>query len=229
MKTIAGLVAIAALFVCPARADRQYIRYPAPSEQSIRPPADCARYLDGICRNWRLGGWLPILGGGFEPWRHGKASAVAFNDRFLYGKRPARESDRLSSQGGPSDGTPFSYGTAGPPRGTVVYDYTNAIAFYSQGCCSWRSAVLAARTNAPPIPVVRRALTAVRTERGVVLDQSLQRVQAVYGKAMPQPVPGQPGMLLLSYVHEQDRGCGQFQNFAFLHGRLVYIELLNGC
>ncbi len=34
---------------------------------------------------------------------------------------------------------------------------------------------------------------------------------------------------MLSYVHMTTDSCGQFQNFGFLHDRLVYIEILGGC
>ena len=167
--------------------------------------------------------------GGFEPWRHHKASAVSFTDRFLYEGQPPDKTGLLTTQGGPTDGTPFVYGSAGPPRGTVVYDYANKIAFYSQGCCSWHTTVLAAGAKAPPIQVVRRTFNDLRTARGVALGDSSKRVEALYGEAVPQAITGQVGMVSLSYTHELNKYCLQFQNFAFQHDHLVYIELLNAC
>ena len=69
----------------------------------------------------------------------------------------------------------------------------------------------------------------MRTVRGIVLGDSIERAEAVYEKAFLQSIPLQPGMTLLSYDHVFNRSCGQIQNFAFSHNRLVYIELLNAC
>jgi hypothetical protein len=211
-------VALMALLVAAAattHANAPPIHYRTATAADVRPISECRRYYRAVCNNWRIAEWLPsVIADGFEPWRQNKASSIDFTDGFL---------------SYPQGGTPFVYGESGPPRGTAVYDYTHAIAFYSQGCCAWHETVLAARVKAPPMRVADRNLRYVHTVHGIALGDTFKHVEALYGSAVPQSIPREPGMTLLSYVHMTGKTCGQFQNFAFLRNRLVYIELLNGC
>jgi len=133
------------------------------------------------------------------------------------------------------------YGDAGPTKGYVVYDPVHRIAFYEQGCCSWEDLVAAADTPAPPKPVVMRDLQNLTTMRGVRLGQTVRQVERIYGAATLLAVHGHPHVEFLAYTtwppyihaghyppHWRDP-CGQFENFYFRQGRLMLIQLSNGC
>lgn len=223
------LTAFLVLLATRASAGESRIQYSVIPAIDVEPPSDCERFYHDVCKNWRIGEWLPTLIDGFEPSRRGETSTVNFMDGFVYEGKLQRAKGWAELQGQPADGTPFVYGKAGPPKGTVVYDYADAIAFYSQGCCSWHSTVLASDASAPPVQVVNRNLRNIHTVHGIALRDTPAHVESIYGKATPQRVPRQSQMKLLSYAYSTGGGCGQFQNFVFLHDRLVYIELLNGC
>lgn len=199
------------LLATAAYGSQRFIHYPVVPGADVKPPSDCERYLHDWCKNWKVAEWLPALMTGRAV---SKPSHVNFRDAFT---------------ASPAEGTPFTYGKAGPPQGTVVYDYTNAIAFYSHGCCSWRSTVLAAEAGPPPIRVANRMLRNVRTLHGAALGDQFKRVEEIYGKATSQPVPGQTGMTFVSYEHPTSSICAQYQSFGFEHQRLIYIELLDAC
>lgn len=223
--TLVFLVAMAS----PIVAANGNIDYTSIPESQARPFQSCARYYHAVCKNWKIGMWLPTLMDGFEPWIKHTATNVPFADGFVYEGRVPHGPSWARMQGAPQDGTPFLYGQAGPPRGSVVYDHTRRLAYYSQGCCSWRTTVLAAHVSPPPVVVIDKSLVSLRTTRGAMLGQSPDRVRALYGNATLQVVPGQHGITMLSYVHMYDKTCGQFQNFGFLRSRLIYIEILGGC
>jgi hypothetical protein len=195
------------------------VHYTTLSESAARPPSYCKTYYHSACNNWKIGAWLPAPIEGFEPWRKGVASHIAFTDHFVSGGEPAS----------PDDGTFFVYGSAGPPKGSVLYDDADSIAFYSQGCCAWHSIVLAAGLRRPPVHVQQRSLRNVRTARGIALGQTMDRVESVYGKTAVQTIAHNASLRMLSYYHSFGNTCGQFQNFGFVQNRLVYIELLSGC
>ena len=194
-------------------------------------PPDCVQYFHAAC-NEALGEWLP----GLFPGGSGHAStAVRQRDAFVYENQPIRLATFPGVQG-PADGTRFVYGDAGPPRGRVVYDYAHGIAFYDDGCCSWRE-VVEGYASAPPTQVVNRDLRAMKTVRGVQLGMSVPDVVHIYGAAALRPVPHQPGVRVLEYstrpsASELKSGftvCEQHQRFYFRDDRLVEIELGYGC
>ena len=210
-----------------AASSSTYINYDRIADVPFRPPSDCAQYYRSACANWRLGPWLPTLGDTFEPWRKGEAKETAFEDGFVYEGRTQHY--RTSTFYDPADGTGFTYGMAGPPKGAAVYDYEHHLAFYSQGCCDWRAFVEAQGVRPPPLRVVDRNLTSLRTRRGIALGQSIAQVEAVYGPNRLRPLPGHADIRMLYYHHPFDRSCGQVQNFGFRNGVLIYIELTEAC
>jgi len=217
---IAFLVFLLAILNGPrTQAAPPLVQYPTLSPSAVRPPSDCKKYYHNVCNNWKIGEWLPTPIEGFEPWRQDLTTSVAFTDAFLY----------RGKHNSPDDGTHFVYGNAGPPKGTVVYDYARGIVFFSQGCCAWHSTVLAADIGTPPVPVVNRSLHDVRTVRGIAIGDTIARVESIYGKARLEHAQRAAQLQMLFYYHGFAHGCGQSQDFGFLHGRLVYIELLNGC
>ncbi|MEA2785000.1 MAG: hypothetical protein QOF71_1104 [Candidatus Eremiobacteraeota bacterium] len=129
-------------------------------------------------------------------------------------------------------GTFFVFGSAGPPRGTIVYDSRHRTAFFGAGCCSYFTTVLVSGASPPPVTVAAAALTGTRTDAGIRLGDSPADVIRVYGNAPLQRVAEHPGMQLLEYEnpHPKKPGpCVQQQTFAFRSGKLVLIRLYNGC
>ncbi|MHB8140015.1 MAG: hypothetical protein ACYDHD_01955 [Vulcanimicrobiaceae bacterium] len=188
-----------------------------------KPTDSCRTYFGNACSE-AIGHWLPVFGFGFGPWRRGQATRVPFTDDFVYeGHTPTL------GTGEPQDGTFFVYGNAGPPRGRVVYDYQHRIAFYHQGCCSWGSAVASYDNTAPPKNVVRRNLLSLHTSRGIALGDSPERVFRRYAKTKFNAVAGHPNLRRLSYFHQFNHYCGEYDNFVFRGNRLIYIQLLEGC
>jgi hypothetical protein len=194
-------------------------------------PPDCVKYFHDACSQ-ALGEWLPDFAYSNDFWD--EAKRIAQRDGFSYEKEQP-PSPNLLGYMGPADGTFFSYGEAGPPRGHVVYDYQHHIAFYDQGCCSWHDAV-AGYASPPPKPVVNRDLTALKTVRGIRLGMSPGEVEAIYGASPLRVVPKSPRVFVLAYTTWPPRNklplmykCGQFQNFYFRHNRLVMIQFGNGC
>ena len=141
---------------------------------AYRPPVDCARYLGKICSNWVLAPWLPSTHTPMK-FEGQHATAVSMGDRFLYAA--ARRSTSVFTPDAPTDGTQFTYGQAGPPKGYAVYDYKRHITFYSQGCCAWGESVLA-YAPAPPIVIIHRNLSDLRTERGIRLGMSAGSIES---------------------------------------------------
>jgi hypothetical protein len=193
-------------------------------------------------RNAALRPWLPRIGQGFEPPNKGQASWSHGYDYFICGTTPVSSPTpyhdfSFAARGCPAlaSGTAFEYGPAGPTKGHVVYDAAGKLALYQEGCCAERTTVLASGVGAPPIGVRAAALGVARTARGVALGMTQSAVLGVYGRTPPHSVPGTPGVQMLSYttIHgnpsDAKNACGQYQNFAFKGGRLVYIELLAGC
>lgn len=222
------VIAMLALTAGAVAQDR-FVRYEHASVADTAVPPDCARYFHAACKNRIVAAWLPYVADRFAPSNHQQARRIGFTDGFVYeGKIPDGTSLSLW-HGMPFDGTAFVYGMAGPPRGRAAYDYAHAVAFYSQGCCSWSTGVLAAQVQPPPIRVVNRALAGLRTVHGIRLGLSPREVEARYAKTAARSVPGHAGFTMLSYYHMRDRSCGQYQNFVFSNDRLIYIELTDAC
>lgn len=198
--------------------------------------------LHGSAWSPALGAWLPKVGGGFDSWNRGLTSLSTVKDAFVCGATdaapmPSTRRFTYASAGCQLllNGTYFVYGSAGPTKGHVVYDRLHNRALYQEGCCSWGSAVLASDIRPPPKPVHAADLIAVHTARGVWLGMTPSAVMRVYGRATEHGVPKAPDVLMLSYTtlnlspSNSGNKCGQFENFAFRSGRLVYIELMSGC
>ncbi|HET9393408.1 MAG TPA: hypothetical protein VFO29_07850 [Candidatus Rubrimentiphilum sp.] len=200
---------------------------PAPTEVP-----SCLEFYKHACSE-AIGKWLPEMDDwyGFEFFDL-KAKRVNFTDAFIYeGYKPKWRSGLFAGWElvRPRDGTFFVYGSAGPPKGELVYDYAHETAFYDQGCCAWREVVAAAGVPPPPKRVVSRNLTALHTLRGVALGQSIEDVLRLYGKAPVATARHHPAIQRLTYLHNFDKDCGQSQNFIFKNDRLIYIALIDSC
>lgn len=179
-----------------------------------------------------IGRWLPGDGGklGSVFWQRGEAIRTARADAFVY---RGKTGSVFFGGDGPSDGTPFAYGDAGPVKGRVVYDARGRTAFFYQGCCSWNEVVANADVTHAPPAVARRDLRGLRTLRGVRLGDSIAAVRRIYGNAPLRALRDRPERVL-AYTTRAPRsransGCGQDEVFAFRAGRLVFIQLTNGC
>lgn len=196
---------------------------------------DCLRFYHAACSE-ALGAWLPTFGEAADPWRRDQATRITRRDGFVYENEKPRTADFLGFNG-PSDGTFFVYGSAGPPKGHVVYDARHHIAFYQQGCCGGSDVVAAAGVSAPPKRLVDKDLTNLHTVRGVRLGMHAIDVMKIYGPSALIDVTGHSDLKMLAYttwppsktivmVHGP---CGQFQDFYFKQDRLILIQLGNGC
>jgi hypothetical protein len=208
------------------------IPYPQPTDLTdLAPPDDCADYLGGSCKNWKLATWLPELGPPLGIAQH--AATVTFTDRFVSDESTPNDVPLVASQGSPAVGTPFSYGKAGPPHGVAMYDAQHRIAFYGQGCCAWHSDVLAAGVEPPPIPVEARLLTGIRTQRGLYLGMTTQQALRLYGNASVVDANGVPGVVTRSYQHKMpppaSPTCEEAMTLGFYLDRLIYIGITQAC
>jgi hypothetical protein len=199
-----------------------------------RPPADCAKYFPTAeCNNWVLAPWLPQYNDAFAAWQKNAATLISAPDAIVY------DGALLAGKIGvylPQNGSPFTYGKAGPPRGQVVYDRVHRIALYGQGCCSWAEVVLAADVPRPPRAVAEQNLASVHTSRGVRLGMTTAQVQAIYGRAPLKAVPSFPEVQQIAYTtvpppqpNAKSAQCGQFENFYFRNNRLILIQMATGC
>ena len=192
--------------------------------------------------NTALGAWLPDPNTGFEAWRKGQTAVINKFDYFVCGAgaAPTEAKQSLSYAGSAckalTNGTPFSYGPAGPNKGRAVYDRAHDIVLYSKGCCAERGVALTANLGKPPSAVSGADLSGVRTMRGVSLGMTQTQVTAIYGTAQSHATNARPGIATLSYTtmkgtptDSKGDSCGQFQSFSFRGNRLVSIELLAGC
>jgi hypothetical protein len=188
-----------------------------------------------------LGAWLPDPEAGFGAWSKGQTARTTVYDYFVCGseRAPSVGKENFDYAGGAcplvKNGTAFAYGTAGPIKGSVLYDRDHEVAFYYKGCCAWRGFALTSKLEPPPKPVNNANLSAVHTMRGVRLGMTQARVEQVYGAARSHPAKGLPGATTLSYTtmkgtpKNSSEACGQFQSFSFENDRLISIELLIGC
>jgi hypothetical protein len=203
------------------------------TETDAEIDAMCRPYFHDACSE-ALGRWLPGFSAGFGSDWSARATHVSQRDHFVY---EGERDDHLSvlQSIGPRDGTRFVFGTAGPPRGEVVYDPTHHIAFYDVGCCSWRAFVAAAGTPAPPKSVANRDLRNLATARGARLWMTPEEIRGIYGNATFRALPGLKGVSVLSYsavippTPQVYSPCVQEQNFFFRTNRLILIQLVNAC
>jgi hypothetical protein len=189
-----------------------------------------------------LAAWLPRVGQGFDPQSHGQAAWTPKYDYFVCASAPIPSATPFANfdyavRGCPNlrTSTAFAHGDTEPIKGRVLYDPSHKIVLYQEGCCAWRSAVLASGIAPPPRGVQSADLSTVRTQRGLTLGMTQAQIAGVYGKTAPHSVRGVAGVTMLSYTtmhgnpSSAANACGQFQNFAFRGGKLFYIELLAGC
>lgn len=206
-----------------------FLPYSHPSSREVMPPDNCSRYYGKMCANWRLATWLPSMGEPLQLPRGVEPAIVSFSDEFVYHDVAPKKPAWTPPEGGPKTGTEFVYGNAGPPKGIALYDTADHIAFYVQGCCAWHGTVLAAMVPPPPLPVQHAPLRDVKTVHGLALGETRTQVERLYGRGTPFAVPNMPGVTVLAYKHVIKSPCEQDQSIGFLHDRVVYIELTNGC
>jgi hypothetical protein len=194
---------------------------------------DCFKYHGDAC-SASLGRWLPRYDDAWQAAREGQATLTPVHDYIVYGRPP--KAPLLLGGVAPTDGTFFVYGNAGPPKGYVVYDRRNKIAFYHEGCCGWGSTVVASGVGSPPKRVVNRDLSTLHTKYGVRLGDSPMRVKRVYGGATLWILKGHPELRRLSYMAPLPppkpplhATCGLSYEFVFERGKLIFIDLLGGC
>ncbi|HZX68032.1 MAG TPA: hypothetical protein VFE70_04060 [Candidatus Elarobacter sp.] len=185
----------------------------------------CRKYFKHTVCSEALGRWLPHVEA------DGGRSAPRTQTRIFDGFRKTAETTEWPFSAYAPTGTAFSYGDAGPPRGSIVYDRRNRVVFYGQGCCSWFSVVLAANVASPPVALADRNVSRIATDSGVHLGDSPASVMRVYGSAQLQRVSKHPEMQLLLYENSTPPKplCVQQQDFGFTHGRLSYIDVYDGC
>jgi hypothetical protein len=184
-----------------------------------------------------IGRWLPQFGDGYDPYRQGKAriAAPSHRDAFVYHRHAMswfHDVDAIVP------GTPTVVerlapeNLAGLSRVRVVYDATHGVAFFIDMCCSTIERVLTF-APAPPRLVAEASLTDVHTQRGIALTDTLAKVRRLDGPAPLRAIPGHPSLSMLSYAVMSQSAtnpwCGQFQNFVFCNGHVVFIELLDEC
>lgn len=204
---------------------------PAPKTPPTEFPP-CPPYYHQACSE-AIGKWLPEMSEWYR-WSPSdqQPSNVSFTDAFIYeGHKPKRNTQPYYDwqTESPKDGTFFVYGNAGPPKGSLVYDYANRITYYGQGCCSWFELVAATGVSPPPKRVASRDLATLRTVHGVRLGQTVSEVLALYGPARISRAAGHATIVRVAYAHKFDKDCGQYQTFIFKNGRLIFIGLMNGC
>jgi hypothetical protein len=194
-----------------------------PSDQSIE--ARCRTFrTDAVCSE-ALGRWIGRIVIGQELTQTRKPTHVL--DGFSGLRRKAGKSWRRSDL----IGTQVVYGEAGPSQGALIYDRQHRLAFYGGGCCAFGSIVLAFGISPPPVRVMDTDLRAVKTDTGLRLGDSPERVTAVYGAAPFRRDAAHPNVAYLLYRNTAPPNgpCVQDQTFGFTGGRLSYIELGSGC
>ncbi|HTV73296.1 MAG TPA: hypothetical protein VME66_06315 [Candidatus Acidoferrales bacterium] len=186
--------------------------------------AQSAPYADNA--STRMDAWLPSYGSSFFPWLKKTATARDYArgaDTFiLHGRILSRFIGEIDG-GGTFVGPVFD-----GEKGRVVYDPAHRIVFYAVGCCTLGERVLAFAPP-PPSPIEARDLGDVHTERGIALGDSVATVRRIYGYA---PLRQLRRRQWLSYaaLYAPGHGCGgQWQDFVFRDGRLVFVELLDLC
>jgi hypothetical protein len=194
-------------------------------------PADCAKYFGDACSP-AIGAWLPRLPS-TPAWAvQTTAAATRVHDEIIdpAGRGPVA----FGSLHGILGGTRFTYGTAGPPRGSVVYDPVTRSAMYDVGCCAWHDVVVAADVSPPPKRVIRRSLAAIHTSHEISLGIPPGAVRAVFGPAPLVAVPHHADEVLLAYrgtlaIDGVSAQCDESYAFLFRRGRLALIDYGAAC
>jgi hypothetical protein len=86
-----------------------------------------AHFKQTVCSE-ALARWLPHAEA--DDGRSAPKTQTPIFDGF---RKTAGTTDRAFSAYAPT-GTAFSYGDAGPPRGSIVYDHRHRLVFYGHGC-----------------------------------------------------------------------------------------------
>lgn len=230
--TLVVIVAASAIGAGPAPAGTAARRAASslPSPSSAQIEAQCRPYFHDACSE-AIGNWLPTSG--LRESYRDEATHVASEDRFIDGK--LRPKAYGADAGGPTNGTFFVYGDAGPLQGHVWYDRIHRIAFYQQGCCSWSDAVAASNVPPPSKSIASRDLRGLVTMRGARLGQPVSDVMRLYGPSSLSRVEGRDARVLAYSTFRSQTSnapgatCGQLQRFFFRAGRLVLIQLSNAC
>jgi hypothetical protein len=197
---------------------------------SETPDSHCRPYFRDACSQ-AIGDWLPRVPQRLYPGRR-RFAPTSVNDEIV---DPAGAGEpEFLSQRGVVNGTFFVYGTAGPPRGHLVYDSVHRIAFYDEGCCSWHHVVVVANVDAPPKRVATRTLTGLRTRRGIALGDAPSRIRTTYGPAPLRAVLGRSDEATLAYTRPITfpgvySPCDGDTTFLFERGRLIAMDFTDAC
>ena len=178
----------------------------------------CTQYFRTACSE-AVGQWLP---------------QYATPDTFWDGATHIAQRDSFARS--TNNGT-LAVFTINLQKAHVTYDTAHRIVFYETGCCSWDEVVLAYQSTLPPKPLANSDLATLKTARGVQLGMTSAAVTGIYGAAKAQFVKGHGRVSVLAYTTWPPRNklskthseCGQFENFYFQYGRLIQIQLGNGC
>jgi hypothetical protein len=211
-----------------------YIAFGAPCLGDQSPysvPPDCYQYFKDACSP-KIGAWLPRVPG--EPAWFSEAHTNPTTAHDEIGDDAGNKKSTLERSTGPKNGTPFVYGMAGPPRGTLVYDPAARIAYYDVGCCAWHDVVVSIARSPPPKTVVERSLRALRTHRGIALGVTPQAVRVVFGPAALTAVSGHANEGTLEYAEplhgaSVSSTCVESYAFLFASGRLAAIDYGAAC
>jgi hypothetical protein len=189
--------------------------------------AQCTKYFKTAVCSEALGRWLALPGRRFAAQSRQTTPTTVFD-----GFQRSPNTEKRGFRADAPTGTFFVHGSAGPPKGTVVYDRTHRIVFSGQGCCSYFETTVASGLPSPPLPVADRDLTGLRTDSGIRIGDSPVTVQRIYGTSTLWSVPMRPDVRLLLYENrhpKQPGPCVQRQSFGFDNGHLAYISFFNGC
>ncbi len=181
-------------------------------------------------RDDRTAAWTGAWSGAYAMSEITRLRAARILDRFV---GIAFSTDTFQAAGltisAPARATRFVAGDAGPEHFAVVYDRARRIAFYSIGCCSWRSLVLRAGLPPPPRTIVGGDLRRVRTSAGLALGDSAARVRALWGPTAPIV---RDRRAIYEYWTPQRVGtndCGQRLHAELVHDRVTTIAIESAC
>ncbi len=220
-------LAVAAMLTSAGRSGAASPRPAWTPRPDARVEADCRKYFKHAVCSEALGRWLPALD------RREADPPVRLPTRVLESFVHVTGTTKGPFNARTPAGTFFVFGDAGPPRGRVAYDPRHRIAFYADGCCSYFHTVLASGVAPPPRAVAARDLRGVTTDLGIRLGDSPAAVKRVYGSAELQREPAHLESAFLAYENGLPRPppgpCVQRDTFVFRNGRLVMLDIDNGC
>ena len=192
-----------------------------PGNERYRP---IVTWLNGEARRtWMDGRYLFY-------WHQFPAAETKFFDR-LTGYSGFRDEYR-SYQGvrifsGPRDAYVYGFGKNG---WSIAYDPKRQIVLFGNGCCAYGREVLTVTTMSPPAPGVPvRELRYVRTVRGVHLGMTLHDVRWLEGHGVERVDARTHTVVLGYYTQGKSETCVEERTFVFHGGKLVAIEIDEGC